>query len=45
MSFADGTNSPEGGAGLRPEACRIYREAVTGLGPGWRLCGTLGIQY
>jgi hypothetical protein len=23
-------------------ACRIYRKAVTGLNPGWRLCGTLG---
>jgi hypothetical protein len=22
----------------------LYREAVTGLSPGWRLCGTLGID-
>jgi hypothetical protein len=25
--------------------CRIYRKAVKGLSPGWRLCGTLGARY
>src|SRR3954454_19940813 len=23
----------------------LYRKAVTGLSPGWRLCGTLGIEH
>ncbi|HEX3446376.1 MAG TPA: hypothetical protein VHS80_16790, partial [Chthoniobacterales bacterium] len=26
-------------------ACRIYREAVAELSPGWSLCGTLGIEF